>query len=57
VTLAPAVAADTLILHVSNFIASEGQVMLQVFSSEAEFDTADPTVALIQRAHKGTMTF
>ena len=51
VTLAPAVAADTLILHVSNFIASEGQVMLQVLSSEAEFDAADPTVALVQRAH------
>ncbi|NCF44829.1 MAG: DUF2141 domain-containing protein [Proteobacteria bacterium] len=57
VPLASTVAADTLILRVSNFTASEGQVMLQVFGSEAEFDHADPTVALIQSAQAGAMTF
>ncbi len=52
------VAADTLHIHVTNVPSSEGQIMLQIVASEAEFKGEAPAiVSVMQRAVEGEMSF
>ncbi len=52
------IAADTLRVVIENVASSEGNIMLEILSTEAEFNGESPAVAaIIQRAQTGKMTF
>ena len=53
-----AIRAETLSVALTNVHTSEGTIMLQVLSGEAEFKgEAEPILSLLQRAQEGEMSF